>query len=356
VEPLIFPNGRWSPPTPGDEAWLVAAAEPRHRLNGASSSHRPPVRVLYIAGHGRSGSTLLEQILAQGEGLVAVGELRHVWARGVREDQLCGCQLPFSSCSFWGGVLDRAFGAGSVPDAATVLALQARVDRTRFIPSMLLPLAHRRFREAQLRYVELYVRLLRGVQEHTGASTIVDSSKDPSLLYLLAACPDVDLRVLHLVRDARAVAHSWSQYKRRPEITGHTAWMPRYDPRRTALEWALRNLIIESARSLARAYRQIRYEDLLAAPRHVVGGVLEGLLGMEQVPAGLEDRVFRPLRRNHCVAGNPVRFRTGEVELSLDESWKTAMSPRTAWSVTAIAAPVLRRYGYPLRPPLDGPT
>jgi hypothetical protein len=312
--------------------------------------------VLYIAGHGRSGSTLLEQILAQGEDLVAVGELRHAWDRGMREDQLCGCQLPFSRCPFWGRVLDRAFGAGAVADATGALALKARVDRTRFIPSMMLPLASRRFREEQHRYTDLYVRLLRGVQEHTGASTVVDSSKDPSSLYLLALCPEIDLRVLHLVRDARAVAHSWSQYKRRPEITGHTAWMPRYDPRRTALEWAARNLIIEAAQHLAGAYRRIRYEDLLAAPRQVVGGVLEGLLDGQQLPQGLEDGMFRASRRIHSVAGNPIRFRKGDVELSPDESWKTAMAPGMQWSVTALAAPMLRRYGYPLRPMLEGST
>ena len=38
----------------------------------------PPVSVLYIAGAGRSGSTLLELLLARRRNMVPVGELRFI--------------------------------------------------------------------------------------------------------------------------------------------------------------------------------------------------------------------------------------------------------------------------------------
>ena len=37
------------------------------------------VKVLFIAGNGRSGSTILDVILGQLEGFFAVGELRRIW-------------------------------------------------------------------------------------------------------------------------------------------------------------------------------------------------------------------------------------------------------------------------------------
>ncbi|WP_420910932.1 sulfotransferase [Thermus thermophilus] len=36
------------------------------------------VKVVFIGGYGRSGSTLLDRMLGQVEGFVSVGELRHI--------------------------------------------------------------------------------------------------------------------------------------------------------------------------------------------------------------------------------------------------------------------------------------
>ena len=60
--------------------------------------------VLYIAGWGRSGSTLLERLLAEVDGVTLLGEVVHLWERGVREDELCACGTAFSGCPFWSEV------------------------------------------------------------------------------------------------------------------------------------------------------------------------------------------------------------------------------------------------------------
>ena len=44
----------------------------------------------------------------------------------------------------------------------------------------------------------------------TGTEIVVDSSKHPSLAFCLRTS-DVDLRVVHVVRDIRGVAYSWSK-------------------------------------------------------------------------------------------------------------------------------------------------
>jgi len=65
---------------------------------------KPPdaaIRVLYIGGWGRSGSTLLDLILGQAPGLFSAGEVREIWQSGLAENRLCGCERPFRDCSFW---------------------------------------------------------------------------------------------------------------------------------------------------------------------------------------------------------------------------------------------------------------
>ena len=44
------------------------------------------VRVLYIGGWGRSGSTLLDRVLGQVPGVVSLGEVRELWQRGWAEN------------------------------------------------------------------------------------------------------------------------------------------------------------------------------------------------------------------------------------------------------------------------------
>src|SRR5947209_4769350 len=98
---------------------------------------RPEVRVTYIAGAGRSGSTLLAMMLGTLPGWVSVGELRHLWARGVEENQLCGCGEPFLSCPFWNAVGQVAFDGWERSPHARMRVLQPRVDRFRRLPTLL---------------------------------------------------------------------------------------------------------------------------------------------------------------------------------------------------------------------------
>ena len=47
------------------------------------------------------------------------------------------------------------------------------------------------------------------------------------------------------------------------------------------------------------------------------------------------------------MAGNPVRHRTGGIEIRPDNEWMSAMSTRAHAVVTALTAPLLPRLGYP---------
>ncbi|HMB70712.1 MAG TPA: sulfotransferase, partial [bacterium] len=68
------------------------------------------LKVLYIAGNGRSGSTLLDVILGQIPGFFPVGEVRNVWDYGVVENRPCGCGEAFHDCPFWSRILSGAYG------------------------------------------------------------------------------------------------------------------------------------------------------------------------------------------------------------------------------------------------------
>src|ERR1700732_3473702 len=93
--------------------------------------------VLYIAGTGRSGSTVLANILGEVEGVFAAGEVRYLWQRGLKENRLCGCGLTVRECPVWSKVLAQA---GYLDDPRRVdgaLAMLRQTGRMRNLPGIL---------------------------------------------------------------------------------------------------------------------------------------------------------------------------------------------------------------------------
>lgn len=303
-----------------------------------------PVRVLFVAGYLRSGSTLLERILGQVGGAVAVGELRYVWHHGLHENQLCGCRRPFRECPFWGSVLDEAFGGVDRAPVERAVSLQRSVDHLWHVPRIVAGRGHGgadRISE----YLGLLGPLVRAIHTVAGGWVVVDTSKSASHGYLLSRLPGVDLRVLHLVRDSRATAYSWTRTKPKPEIHWESATMPTYSPARSAFEWDVLNLGAHGLRRRARRFRRMRYEDLAANPEAAVRDVL----ALADLPAGdvgtlRGDAVT--LTVDHTVSGNPIRFRTGEIRIVPDLEWRERLDPWSRRIVTAETWPLLAAYGY----------
>jgi hypothetical protein len=307
-------------------------------------------RVLYIGGVGRSGTTVLERALGELPGYHVLGETVHLWQRALVDDELCGCGRPFSGCPFWTAVGERAFGGWDRVDPAEVLALKRAVDRNRYIGRLAAPRLAADVAAQVARYVGMYRRLYEAVTEITGAAVVVDSSKHASLVFCLRWAPELDLRVLHAVRDVRGVAYSWTKGTRRPEATsGRASFMPTYSPTSTALRWDLYNSAFGVLARRGTPTLRVRYEEFVADPRGVLAAVAD-FAGAPVDEAGLafaSDAAVE-LTPQHTVSGNPVRFRTGQVPLRRDEAWRTELPARQRRAVALLASPLLRRYGYPL--------
>ena len=304
-----------------------------------------PVRVLYVAGSGRSGTTVINTILGQIPGAFAAGELRYLWHRGVVEDHRCGCGEPFSTCPVWSAVMADV---GPL-DAAEAEALARRLlDRLRILRLPLLlgrRLARRRAvppHPDDARIAALY----RSVAAHTGASVIVDSSKLPPYGLLLSGLPGLDVRILHVVRDPRATAFSWRRTKQTQDTTAGTL-MPRMDVGKSSLLWLLWNLLTDRLWPARRPDTlRFRYEDFVAQPRRHMVEVAE-LAGLpaDALPFVSDDEVT--LAATHSVAGNPNRHTTGTVRIRGDMEWRAAMPTRDRLVVTALTAPGIARFSYP---------
>lgn len=331
---------------------------------GPEAAQRPDAagrtRVLFVGGLGRSGSTLLERLLGELPGVVSLGEVVHMWERGLLRGERCGCGLPLRECPFWGKVGEIAFGGWDGFDVEGFLELKGSVDRTRFVPRLGGASLPAPLRERVTEYADHYARLYRAACEVAGAVVAVDSSKHASLAFCLRWLADrLDLRVLHVVRDSRAVAYSWTKQVRRPEAAGGEdpaaggeEYMARWSPARTSLHWNAQNAAFAWLGRRGTPIAPVRYEDFMRDP----AGWLARIAGFAGLEAGAGGLAFlsgdeAELSANHTAAGNPMRFQTGRVRLRRDDSWRTRLRPADRRLVTALTLPVLWQHGYLGRTP-----
>ncbi|MEQ6902477.1 sulfotransferase [Nocardioides sp. YIM 152588] len=304
------------------------------------------MKIVYIAGVGRSGSTLLERMLGAVPGSVNAGELNAVFSRVAAQDQRCGCGEPFSACPFWAKVGDHAFGGWSEV-APRMAHLQPRVVRQRHVGRMATGLAAAEYRRELDEYLDVYHRLYRSVAEVSGAEVVVDASKSAAQLFALRRIAGLDLRIVNLVRDSRGVASSWTKtgVLKPQSQTGDT--MGTYRPQRLAVLWAALQLECSYLGAAAPYATRVRYEDLVARPRPTLEKALRDL-DLSTGTAGLAHVGDRSvlLGASHGVAGSRSRFVTGRIDLELDDAWRTTLPASARRVVTAVTLPQLIGYGY----------
>lgn len=309
------------------------------------------VTVLCIVGKGRSGSTLLDTMVGQLNGVCSTGELRRLWTWGILGGYRCGCGARVPECAFWSAVLERLRQrwGGIDPDvlARRVAVLQDAVLRWSNVPRLLRqPPGQATGWPALEAYARHLGALYRAIAAETGAEVVVDSTKWPAAPTPLGLVPGVDVRVIHLVRDPRGVSHSWQRRKAWRDRPGGRE-MPRYGPVSSVASWWARNLVAEAVvrRLPPGAALRLRYEDLVREPRRALQRVA-GLLGR-----GLDgltfdgDRTVR-LRTTHTVGGNPRRLDAGSTEIREDSEWRRSQPATDRLVVGTLTVPLRWRYGY----------
>lgn len=304
------------------------------------------MQVLYIAGAGRSGSTLLEMILGNEPHCFSVGEVRFFWEYWQEEGRRCGCGELLRACDFWTAVVKR-LQAQNV-DLATLSQMAQMYDRTRYFPWYILPVRHGRSQPPPL-FLEGTRLLYEAVWQESGQKIIIDSSKVPSHLFILSQLAQIDVYALHLVRDGRAVAYSWNKrQKQELGVTRQNGYMARHSSLRALVTWLVENIFTNSNHNKVKAYTIMRYEDLAQDFATVLPEAWQQLgISDWEVDVTREDTIT--VQPTHSVGGNPLRFKERTLRISLDEAWRREMSTRQQLILGLIAWPVMRQFGYAIR-------
>jgi hypothetical protein len=339
----------------GDRSLSPGSAQPRRRRIrsvAASSAQREgtesqTVDVAFIGGFGRSGSTVLALLLGKLPGFVPVGGLTNLWERGLQKNYLCGCGSHFRDCPFWSRVGQEAFGGWENLDVDEILRLKRAATRYRHLIWLVAPRARSAHVENLNEYSSYVTSVYRAVTRVSGRSIVVDNSHDTPLGFFLHKAPDIRARIVHLVRDSRGVAFSLSKQMLRPEATAGPTYMERYSAAQAGLEWALANLPYHARWSSSLPRIRIYYESLVASPVTEIARIAE-FFGSKASPSELslfaDDSIDIP--ENHMMSGNPHRLGRRQIQLRLDDEWRTKMRPTDRRVVTLVTSPLALAYGY----------
>ncbi len=260
--------------------------------------------VVYIAGLGHSGSTLLDLMLGSHSRLVGLGEVdRTIQALDVSGTQeqrpkICSCgELP-ALCAVWGGVHAR-------------LALNPAAN-----------------------YEQRYFDTIMAMQSVYGRQVLaVDSSKHLHALDSLRQHTGFQLRVIFLVRDVRSFVVSMLDNSIRKRHDHPT--YPSPSAYRLAQDWYRLN---RAAKAYLEHFRLpfifMGYEELCMAPEAATRKIC-AFLGVEWESSMLD----LSQTRSHVVQGNRMRRGGAKSTLSYDWRWFS----RNEWQFPWWLAPRLRR-------------
>lgn len=332
--------------------------------NTANQLNKPErVKLVYILAASHSGSTLLAMLMGSHPDVCTVGELKFK-SLGDIACYRCSCREKIRECGFWNGICQDMSKYGLFFNFE-LPGTHFNSINSRYICRLLRPLHRGPFLE-KIRDVALNLSskwkyqlpriqkqneiLVKCLLTRTGKKMVVDSSKIGVRLKFLMRNTGLDVKIIRLIRDGRAVALTYMDPARFADAkdislqrggSGGSSESRRLSMTNAAHEWRRSNEEAEALLSnLDRSYYvDVRYEELCLNTDRELKKIYT-LLGIDN------DDVYRDFRsQNHHVVGNGMRLDMTN-EVNLDERWKTALSAADLIQFDSVAGKMNRRLGY----------
>ncbi len=293
-------------------------------------AQRKPL-VVYIMGDGRSGSTVTSVVLGNHPCISSNGELHkfaRYWGHPKRDND------KEKDLRFWKEVRDYFQSEGLSTDYKHLEDLQGKIEN---YGSFWRLLFHRVPVDICSEYCTHVRGLFRAISAVSKRDIIVDESKRPTRGYALLRCPDLDVRIIHLVRDPRGVV--WSQKKRSVEHMYKS-------PLTAGLHYSTKNLmsLLVHLRAPRGRVMRVRYEDFVREPAVELTRIGK-FLDLSMVPVIERIEAGEPLQVPVLLDGNRIRCEK-EITLRFDDSWRRRQSLGERLTAILSTLPFFLRFGY----------
>lgn len=319
------------------------------------------VKLVYIAGPSRSGSTLIAEQLATHARVFDLGEFRRISAfanevegrvHDISVNGNCACGSPVADCTFWTGIEQKSgvdfktavFDArvGTVARAlfrTSALIFGPRTTKTlcRIIPSF----------AAQLDAAEACWKVFDAILSVTDAQALIDGSKQTHHFLMLYVARPESTALIGLFRGLRAVVSSAVKRPQKLQNLGPAgrevrktgAASERALIRTASTSW--RKVVLQQLLAFARMPSSgrafVRYEDFCVAPDAHVDRLIRRF--------GIQQRETPP-GQFHAIGGSPSRYTQGFATITLQETWKETWTKERETALPLSVRCLNRALGY----------
>lgn len=305
------------------------------------------IKVLYISGVNRSGSTVLTKVLNEIEGFFGVNEIVLIGPFGLKENLPLSNGELFHDSKVWNNILTDAYG--EIPQWKQLSYYGQPTPRLSNLVIDNFKL--KKSEEDQYNaYLKKLGKLYRSIHKVTGCKVIVDSSKAPEYAYQLSKIEDIELYVLHLTRDPRGIFYSHQKVVQRKDLRNDSSLLMIRENMITFIaKYIARNIASLKLKRKAPHFLKVKYEDFAQNPGVTLARICEFL--HHDYPADLvKDNTIRLSKDDYGIWGNPMRRNKDKVQIIPDTQWYSKLSTWQKIAVTVLTLPFIVLYGYEVNP------
>lgn len=298
------------------------------------------MKIIYLASNHNSGSTPIALVANAHPAMVSPGEMMGPGGRfhGTM-GPVCSCGKEVAICPFWSEV-GRRYQAKNFPWQPDKWGLDFRFPGHYWLsrialnrPDVLswrtplfskMPWFSKRIQEMMARNLAFANTIL----EVSGREILFDASKHSMQLYHLSRTPEIDLRVIHLLRDPRGWCNSRQKNFNEPVD-------------QTARRWVEGNNRISRITSHMPAEKTIllRYEEFCINPQKT----MERIWKLADLPVVNLPENLNTI--NHHLLGNRMRT-CKDLKIKQDLSWQGELSRDERKIIEQLTTPVAQHFGY----------
>lgn len=252
------------------------------------------MKIIYVLGDGRSGSTLLDSVLSNTEDSISVGECYRFWKRYYSFDTKCGCGNKIEECFLWRQIhLSLSKIEGYNPNQFwNQVQFLLKYKNVLKINELL--------KKQEFKLFKIVVEnFYQSIFEITNKSVIIDSSKNFGWLYILLEINNFDIEIIHIERNLQSVANSWKKKVMLPEYYDKEILMP-IKSNFTILKSWYKVKYLSSKLKSRKEYSFIKYEEFIKNPNELISEINSKFNFNIQID-------YLKIQENHSIGGNPMR-------------------------------------------------
>lgn len=294
------------------------------------------IKLVLLIGSGRSGSTLIDQIVNMNSNIVGIGEISN-WNTKVFKEY-CACGEIVKTCSFWSEVISKVGWRESDFKKYKKYQYEFDAPKRRYVFKINDHANSLGFDDFLSKNNEIFS----AISEVSGNSIIFDSSKSPQRAFNLSKSDLLDVKIIHLMRDPRGVVWSYKKSFKKNERAGLQKDMKATSLLKAIYSWlATNSRAFSTVKSANVPTLSVMYEEFCINPDYEIQRILEFVL--DEKPRQKINLSNSLTTESHTIAGNRLRMKR-DIVIKPDFAWKSNLNVFQKAFIYLLTFPMLKKF------------